>query len=361
MDTSNGWRLACCWPRIRKVLLIDEPVAGMNHAEMERTADAADPLGGRAHRGRGRTRHGVRAQHSREGDSSSRRQRAGRRRDGQDSKRSAGHRGLSGCLTCLQSAISTSTTAKATPSGTPALTVPAGRLHLPDGAQRRGQDDLTRRCIMGLAARACGTRRIRWRKSSGPRAPEIRARAGHRLRAARPRDLPAAHRRGEPAHRPAPAARRAARTRKDRGPHRSSASSSCFPCCKKMLGRRGGDLSGGQQQQLAIGRALAINPKLLILDEPTEGIQPNVVHDIGDVIMRLNQEAGIAVLLVEQKLPFARRVASQLLHHGPRANRRRRRHGRPQRRVGAATPDSVGRVRHSLARVPASACGESKR
>ncbi len=82
-----------------------------------------------------------------------------------------------------------------------------------------------------------------------------------------------------------------------------------FPVLKKMLYRRGGDLSGGQQQQLAIGRALAVDPKLLILDEPTEGIQPNVVHDIGDVIMRLNQEAGIAVLLVEQKLPFARRVS----------------------------------------------------
>ncbi len=82
-----------------------------------------------------------------------------------------------------------------------------------------------------------------------------------------------------------------------------------FPVLKKMLNRRGGDLSGGQQQQLAIGRALAIDPTLLILDEPTEGIQPNVVHDIGDVIMRLNKEAGIAVLLVEQKLPFARRVS----------------------------------------------------
>ncbi|SDH22194.1 amino acid/amide ABC transporter ATP-binding protein 2, HAAT family (TC 3.A.1.4.-) [Vibrio xiamenensis] len=84
-----------------------------------------------------------------------------------------------------------------------------------------------------------------------------------------------------------------------------------FPVLKQMLARRGGDLSGGQQQQLAIGRALVINPKLLILDEPTEGIQPNVVAEIGDIIRRLNQEIGLTVLLVEQKLPFARKVADR--------------------------------------------------
>jgi urea transport system ATP-binding protein len=83
-----------------------------------------------------------------------------------------------------------------------------------------------------------------------------------------------------------------------------------FPVLKQMLKRRGGDLSGGQQQQLAIGRALALDPELLILDEPTEGIQPNIVHEIGDIILKLNREAGVTVLLVEQKLPFARRVAS---------------------------------------------------
>ena len=81
-----------------------------------------------------------------------------------------------------------------------------------------------------------------------------------------------------------------------------------FPVLKEMKQRRGGDLSGGQQQQLAIGRALVLDPKLLILDEPTEGIQPNVVAEIGDIIRRLNREIGLTVLLVEQKLPFARKV-----------------------------------------------------
>ncbi len=85
-----------------------------------------------------------------------------------------------------------------------------------------------------------------------------------------------------------------------------------FPVLKSMSKRRGGDLSGGQQQQLAIGRALVIEPKVLILDEPTEGIQPNIVREIGDVIVRLNKEKGLTVLLVEQKLPFARRIGSHL-------------------------------------------------
>ncbi|OUR61758.1 urea ABC transporter ATP-binding subunit UrtE [Colwellia sp. 39_35_sub15_T18] len=81
-----------------------------------------------------------------------------------------------------------------------------------------------------------------------------------------------------------------------------------FPVLKEMLHRRGGDLSGGQQQQLAIGRALVLNPNILILDEPNEGIQPNIVQLIRDVLLRLNEESGMTIILVEQKLPFARAV-----------------------------------------------------
>ncbi|MDP5054523.1 MAG: urea ABC transporter ATP-binding subunit UrtE [Congregibacter sp.] len=82
-----------------------------------------------------------------------------------------------------------------------------------------------------------------------------------------------------------------------------------FPVLAEMADRRGGDLSGGQQQQLAIGRALVLQPRILLLDEPCEGIQPNIVQLIGDVIQRLRSEQGLSVLLVEQKLPFARAVA----------------------------------------------------
>jgi urea transport system ATP-binding protein len=82
-----------------------------------------------------------------------------------------------------------------------------------------------------------------------------------------------------------------------------------FPVLAEMLHRRGGDLSGGQQQQLAIGRALVTDPSVLVLDEPNEGIQPNIVNQIGDVIMKLNSE-GLTVILVEQKLGFAKRVGT---------------------------------------------------
>jgi len=79
-----------------------------------------------------------------------------------------------------------------------------------------------------------------------------------------------------------------------------------FPVLKDMSGRRGGDLSGGQQQQLAIGRALVTDPKLIILDEPTEGIQPNIIQHIGEVLQRLTVEFGMTVLIVEQYMDFVK-------------------------------------------------------
>jgi len=82
-----------------------------------------------------------------------------------------------------------------------------------------------------------------------------------------------------------------------------------FPVLKKMLGRRGGDLSGGQQQQLAIGRAIASNPRVLLLDEPTEGIQPSIIKEIGEVIQHLAHQNNMAVLLVEQYYDFAQSLA----------------------------------------------------
>jgi urea transport system ATP-binding protein len=98
-----------------------------------------------------------------------------------------------------------------------------------------------------------------------------------------------------------------------------------FPVLKSMLKRRGGDLSGGQQQQLAIGRAMVMRPKLLVLDEPTEGIQPSIIKDIGRALQFLRDQMGLTVLIVEQYLDFCREIADdiyimdrgEIQHSGP--------------------------------------------
>ena len=98
-----------------------------------------------------------------------------------------------------------------------------------------------------------------------------------------------------------------------------------FPVLKSMLSRRGGDLSGGQQQQLAIGRALVTRPKVLVLDEPTEGIQPSIIKDIGRALQFLRDEKGMTILLVEQFLDFCREISDniyvmdrgEIMHKGP--------------------------------------------
>jgi urea transport system ATP-binding protein len=86
-----------------------------------------------------------------------------------------------------------------------------------------------------------------------------------------------------------------------------------FPVLKSMLHRRGGDLSGGQQQQLAIGRAMVTQPKLLLLDEPTEGIQPSIIKDIGRAISYLRAKGGLSIVLVEQYFEFARELADRFI------------------------------------------------
>ena len=111
-----------------------------------------------------------------------------------------------------------------------------------------------------------------------------------------------------------------------------------FPVLNDMLGRRGGDLSGGQQQQLAIARALVTKPKLLVLDEPTEGIQPSIIKDIGRALVHLRRKGEMAILVVEQYFEWARDICDDYAVHGPR-RRRARRHARADGRDRGARAD----------------------
>ena len=111
-----------------------------------------------------------------------------------------------------------------------------------------------------------------------------------------------------------------------------------FPVLKDMLRRRGGDLSGGQQQQLAIGRALVMRPRLLLLDEPTEGIQPSIIKDIGRAIAYLRSLKQMAIVLVEQYLDFAQELGDRFVVMDRGADRlflRPRDHGRGRAQAGA--------------------------
>ena len=182
-----------------------------------------------------------------------------------------------------------------------AFEAPSGAVTAMLGRNGVGKTTLLK-CLAGLLPARSGA--IRFDGTDVTKLPPHAARApGPGLRAAGPRDLSAPHGRGEPAARARDAARRARRFR--------SASSRCSRCSRDMLHRRGGDLSGGQQQQLAIGRALAMEPKLLMLDEPTEGIQPSIIKDIERAIRRLAAEGEMAILLVEQYYDFARSLADR--------------------------------------------------
>ena len=187
------------------------------------------------------------------------------------------------------------------------------------------------------------------RRGHDPPAQPPSGARGLRLRAAGPRDLPASHRAREPddrLRRPQPRAERVL----------DDEIFSLFPVLSDMLARRGGDLSGGQQQQLAIARALVTKPKLLILDEPTEGIQPSIIKDIGRALVHLRQRGGMAILVVEQYFEWARDIADDYAVMDRGAIVLARDAGRDGRDRGAGADDGVRGG--GLSTLVANACAE---
>ena len=178
------------------------------------------------------------------------------------------------------------------------LKAQTGRILTVLGRNGVGKSSLLR-AIVGQHGIASGS--IQWNGKDVEAAQPSARQARVRLRAAGARNLPALVGQGEPDDR---IRRRAAKRARDR-----RRDLRLFPVLNDMLGRRGGDLSGGQQQQLAIGRALVTRPKLLILDEPTEGIQPSIIKDIGRALVHLRRKGEMAILVVEQYFEWARDIA----------------------------------------------------